>query len=74
MMKVLENETSIDISFEEQDRRTRYIINHDEENLAIYEWVDNELQTVNIPFSEIYAVSREAWERIFKQQSLKLIG
>lgn len=73
-MRVVENETTVDIAFEEQDRKSRYIINHEEENLTIYEWIENELMEVNIPFSEIYAVSQEAWERIFKNKSLKLIG
>lgn len=73
-MRVTENETTVDISFEETDRRSRYIINHEEQNLSIYEWIENELMIVNIPFNEIYAVSTEAWERIFKNESLKLLG
>lgn len=73
-MRIIENETTVDIAFEEEDRKSRYIINHEEQNLSIYEWIDNELQTVNIPFSEIYTVSLEAWEKIFKHQPLNLLG
>lgn len=73
-MVVIENPSTLDITFTDTDRRSRYIINHEEENLTIYEWIENELMEVNIPFAEIYAVSTEAWERIFKKQSLKLLG
>lgn len=68
-MRVIENETTVDISFEEEDRRSRYIIDHENETLLIYEWVDDDLMVVCIPFKEIFLVSEEAWERIFKTRA-----
>lgn len=73
-MVVIENKTTLDISFTDIDRKSRYIINHEEQNVSIYEWIDGEVMIVNIPFAEIYQVSMESWERIFKGNSLKLLG